>query len=210
MSLRYFSLLGTLLLSVFLCTGCQSGTEVTAAPEELPVTEMPLEIPALFQPDEHFIDPSDFAQGWERFEAPSGKLSFLYPASWQVDAGEWNISHTVFVGTAEDAAHPVDLLLTVHAIGNMSMEEALEDQFNQIRINPLTSRIINTKTKFLDPGSGSGRTIVAYRTTQDADQSFLHLIIPRQSTILIIETPSIDSYVAYPVRVLLESISFRD
>jgi len=171
---------------------------------------VPLAIPALFDPAANFITLEDFTRGWERFATKDGTLSFLYPPSWEVDAGEWNISRTIFVGTPEDALHPVDLLLTVHPLKDIDMEEAMQNQYEQIRINPLTSRIVSTVTSFQDPGSGSGRTIVAYRTTSDANRSFLHLIIPRRTSILTVETPSTDPYIAYPIRVLLESIAFRD
>lgn len=209
MHLRSSLFLGVLFFSVLFVTGCDADAlDETTTASENPV-DIALEIPTLFRPEEDFIELTDFTQGWKRFTTKEGKFSFLYPASWEVDASEWNISRTVFVGTAEDASHPVDILLTVHGIGERTMEEAVENQYEQIRINPLTERIIRTETSFLDP-ERKNRTLVAFRTTLDPNQSFLHLIIPRRSSLLTVETLGTDPFIAYPVRVLLESISFRD
>jgi hypothetical protein len=205
--------LPSLLLLALLLVGCGSGARGQVVEDvQEPVPLAPLEIPLFFDPAADFIMLSDFAQGWKRFTTKDGKLSFLYPPSWQVDDGEWNITRTIFVGTSEGASHPVDLLLTVHPVRDIGMEEAVQNQYEQIRINPLTGRIVSTVTPFLDPSaaSGSGRTIVAYRTTLDADRSFLHLIVPRRSSLLTIETPTVGLYTAYPLRVLLESVTFRD
>lgn len=198
-----------LLCLSLLLAACSAPAVMQDAPDvPAPSSEPALAFPALLDPAADFVTLSDFESGWRRYTTPGGQLSFLYPPSWEVDDGEWTITRTVFVGTPEDAPHPVDVLLTVHNLEDLSVEDAIE----QVRINPLTTRMLQEPSRIADPSptGGSGSTIALFRTTIDAGRSFLHLIVPRRRSLLTIETPSTDLVTAYPLRVVLASVRFRD
>ncbi len=205
--------LSLLSLSLLLaaCAAPTGGQVLSDMP--LPPPEPALAFPPLLDLAESVITLSDYESGWRRYTTPGGQLSFLYPPSWEVDDGEWTITRTVFVGTKEEAPHPVDVLLTVHGIGEVPQSDAVAEQVEQIRINPLTNRLLQAPTGLLDPSAaaqGSGSTVAVYRTTIDPGRSFLHLIVPRRQSLLTIETPSTALATAYPLRVVLESVRFRD
>lgn len=202
-------LFSVLLLPAFFLVACSSfvgGEPPVTVPA--PTLEPVLTFPPLLDLADTLVTLPDFESGWRRYATPGGQLSFLYPPSWQVDDGEWNITRTIFVGTPPDVAHPVDMLLTVHSADDLSVEDAID----QVRVNPLTSRMLQISTTLLDPSpaGGSGSTVALYRTTVDANRAFLHLIVPRRRSVLTIETPSTDLVTAYPLRVVLESVRFRD
>lgn len=210
--MNHFRLFPFLCIGLLFVAGCGDSLQAdTTPPDETPRAEpaAPLEFPAIFDPHARFIDLEDFSHAWVRYATPDGRLSFLHPQSWDVGESEWKISRTVYIVMDTGESMPPELILTVHTPEDMSVDDAIQNEYERIRAGAFTDRIIREESDLARNGS-TKKTIVAYRTGKDGQRAYLHFFVPRERSYLTLESSGTNETIAYPLRVLLESIKFRD
>ncbi|MDD4319749.1 MAG: hypothetical protein PHW10_05500 [Candidatus Peribacteraceae bacterium] len=190
-------LLGSLALC-FLLAGC--------------LVKSPSLIPASFTIESPSINKKDYTQKWIRYRTPSQNLTFFHPPTWTIDDRTWDSTLSLAIQPSSDTGVIKPVTLTVK-VPDKKQDNAdlISKEVTLLSEDPAVKDAAVSSAILYAVGTGATTATLLARTFRtDPPEASLHIFLPAKQRYLVVESPVLDEVINLPLRILLESIEWKN